>query len=149
MSAAGEVHVSDIEKVNQNLRQALEASARAIGAQYDDLYKAVGNLIKKHPRTTVPPSANNTSYTRLQSALAKGNHFCFQPSNPNNQADDGVVFLRNSGDALMWTVLLTQNTFWLNDTAVQKNRNDDMNAISAVAEWRDWVGHLPRHRHRC
>ncbi|CUI14332.1 GPI-anchored surface protein, putative, partial [Bodo saltans] len=67
-------------------------------------------------RLAQPPTAGNTSHRRLQTSLAKGEHFCFRPSNPNNQGEDGVVFLRKHdavpGTPPTWTVLLLQNKFW-------------------------------------
>ncbi|CUI14983.1 multi-copy leucine-rich repeat protein, putative, partial [Bodo saltans] len=123
------------------LEDALTAAKNALGDQYDEMSSAVDRLTLKHPRTTIPPSPGDTSHIRLQSALAKGHHFCFQPSNPNNQGEDGVVFLRNKGDDAQhsddgreWTVLLLQCKFWLRDIVKE---------VPVIAKCRDSIAHLP------
>ncbi|CUG89102.1 multi-copy leucine-rich repeat protein, putative [Bodo saltans] len=160
--AAKDAELNDSDSREKTLNESLAAAKNALGEQkhneYIMLKTAANSLSQKHPRITVPPSSGNTSYMRLRSALAKGNHFCFLPSNPNNQGEDGVVFLRNSGEAPTWTVLLFQCKFWFNDTqkvkgtrgknGSQQRRNTvlekpDGEVNSVVAKWRDSMGHLP------
>ncbi|CUF17463.1 multi-copy leucine-rich repeat protein, putative [Bodo saltans] len=166
--ATKDAELNESDAMSKRLVETLEASAKALNTQYDALQKAVAIMTNQRPRTTIPPSAGNTSFVRLQRALAKGHHFCFQPSNPNNQGENGVVFLRNksrnksdrvvSSDEAEWTVLLLQNKFWFRDTQQVKglqgkkgsqesgntaSENADGEVISVVAKWRDSIGHLP------
>ena len=65
------------------------------------------------------------------------------------------MFLRNSGEAPTWTVLVLQNKFWFKDTETVKrserktrfpkrgNTASARKEISVVAKWRDSIGHLP------
>ncbi|CUG88877.1 Hypothetical protein, putative, partial [Bodo saltans] len=148
-----ELKLNDSVSRDEAFQLSLAAAKGALGdAKYDELEEAADSLSQKHFRTTVPPSSGNTSYFRLQRALAKGHHFCFEPSNPNNQGEDGVVFLRNSGEAPTWTVLVLQNIFWFCDTQKvklqgkrrsQKAERANGEVISVVAKWRDSMGHLP------
>jgi hypothetical protein len=77
-----------------------------------------------------------SSHERIQNALAAKKHFCFKPSNPNNQGEDGVVFLREERtEDLKWTVLLIQNEYWFH--------GERLSGESVVDVWRSGVWHLP------
>ncbi|CUG87705.1 multi-copy leucine-rich repeat protein, putative [Bodo saltans] len=134
-----ELNNNDLE--NKAFEDSLKACEYTLDtATYAELNVAVDCLTEQHRQST-KPSGGDTSYTRLQTALAKEHHFCFQPSNPNNQAEDGVVFLRNIGDALTWTVLLPQNKFWLRDTHFRGKKRSQNKSV--VEEWSNTMGHLP------
>ncbi|CUG57291.1 multi-copy leucine-rich repeat protein, putative, partial [Bodo saltans] len=135
--AKKDTELDEGDAVCKKLAETLAAAESAPGAvNFNALKRTVHYLSNKSPRArnADPPSAGNTSHIRLQRALEKGHHFCFQPSNPNNQAEDGVVFLRNIGKERTWTVLVFQNKFWLRDA---------LGRISVMAKWRDSMGHLP------
>ncbi|CUG74607.1 Hypothetical protein, putative, partial [Bodo saltans] len=58
---------------DEAFKTSLAAAKGALGdTKYDEVEEAAGSLSQKHPRTTVPPSSGNTSYIRLQRALAEG-----------------------------------------------------------------------------
>ncbi|CUG40638.1 multi-copy leucine-rich repeat protein, putative [Bodo saltans] len=74
----------------------------------DDLRAAVADLTAMNPQP-LPLRTGDTSYERIQEALGKGNHFCFQSSNSNKNGEAGVVFLRNEVGERVWTVLVLQS----------------------------------------
>ncbi|CUI15138.1 Hypothetical protein, putative [Bodo saltans] len=88
---------------------------------------------------------HESSYEHLQAALAKGDHFCFQPCNPNNHCEDGVIFLckeNYSRGQREWTVLLVSNERFggHSDPAMREAATGPRHVVD---EWRGNVAHMP------
>ncbi|CUF95080.1 multi-copy leucine-rich repeat protein, putative [Bodo saltans] len=89
--------------------------------------------------------ASMSSYEALQGALAKGDHFAFQPSNPNNQGEDGVIFLRETSEPIgavkqSWTVIMVQNKHWWDEYQAPK---PGLRRKHVLDMWRGNATHLP------
>ncbi|CUI15132.1 multi-copy leucine-rich repeat protein, putative [Bodo saltans] len=93
-------------------------------------------------RSLVPAQLHKSSYEHLQAALAKGDHFCFQPRNPNNHCEDGVMFLREDTTSRRWTVFLLKNKYWADDTEVS-TQEAATGPRHFVDEWRKTAIHMP------
>lgn len=131
--------IHDGGEVFERMTEALEADAVLSGSA--ELRVAAKTLTSELPSSVgVPPSIENTSYRRLRQALAKGEHFCFQPNNCEKMAEDGVVFLR--GDARTWTVLLVLVE---HRDCVPHNFGPILKfpMCHVVQKWRSAVEHLP------
>jgi hypothetical protein len=83
------------------------------------------NALYPKPNEVKPVSAKNavqSSLATIMTLLAKHEHFCFRPSNPNNQGEDGVIFLANEDSDFEWVVVLLQNKRWWHEGAVEEWR---------------------------
>jgi hypothetical protein len=98
-----------------------------------------------YPGRNVCTNVGTASHELLQDALAAMKHFCFKPSNPNHQGDDGVVFLREQGaQERSWVVLLILNKHWFYEGGGSEQQREHGGAVMSVVDvWRSGVGPLP------
>ncbi|CUI15136.1 multi-copy leucine-rich repeat protein, putative [Bodo saltans] len=93
-------------------------------------------------RMLEPAQLQKSSYEHLQAALARGDHFCFQPRNPNNHCEDGVMFLREDTTERRWMVFLLKNKHWVDDTE-PTTQEAATGPLHVVDEWRKTAVHMP------